>query len=175
MNNIMLDIETLGDVSYSSILSIGAVKFDINTGETGDTFYVTVDLQSCLDAGLIITASTFNWWLEKDEAARNSLLNSLKTPLVDALSLFNEYCTKYYDIWGNSPRFDCGILANAYEKVGLDIPWDFRKERCVRTLVGFNPSIKANHKHTGVAHHALSDCYNQIDYCVKIYNSLKLC
>ena len=73
MNNIMLDIETLGDVSYSSILSIGAVKFDINTGETGDTFYVTVDLQSCLDAGLIITASTFNWWLEKDEAARNSL------------------------------------------------------------------------------------------------------
>lgn len=52
MKHIMLDIETMGNQSYSSILSIGAVKFDLNTGETGDEFYTTIDLKSCLDLGL---------------------------------------------------------------------------------------------------------------------------
>jgi len=35
---------------------------------------------------------------------------------------------------------------NAYNKAGIPIPWDFRKERCVRTLVSFNPSVKDNFK-----------------------------
>ncbi len=49
--HLMLDIETMGNESYSAITSIGAVEFDIETGETGDEFYVVVGLQSCLDAG----------------------------------------------------------------------------------------------------------------------------
>ncbi len=47
--HLMLDIETMGNESFSSIVSIGALEFNIETGKTGKEFYVNVDLQSCMD------------------------------------------------------------------------------------------------------------------------------
>ena len=170
--HMMLDIETMGNESFSSILSIGALEFDINTGKTGKEFYVNVDLQSCIDAGLIVNASTIMWWMRRSDQARKDLTENSTLPLAQALLEFSEFCNKDYEIWGNSARFDCGILQNAYNKLSLNIPWDFRKERCVRTLVSFNPSIKENFSFKGTAHNALADCYFQVGYCSKIWSSL---
>jgi DNA polymerase III epsilon subunit-like protein len=66
-NHVMVDIETMGNESYSSIVSIGALEFDLETGETGREFYVNVDLQSCIDVGLILNASTVMWWMSQDK------------------------------------------------------------------------------------------------------------
>ena len=33
--------------------------------------------------------------------------------------------------------------------------------------------IKENFEYKGVGHNALCDCYNQIEYCVDIWNKLK--
>lgn len=173
MKHLMLDIETMGTESFSSIVSIGALEFDIETGKTGKEFYVNVDLQSCIDLGLIVNASTIMWWLNQNEQARKDLTERTTISIKQALSEFADFCNKDYQIWGNSPRFDCGILQNAYNKAGIPIPWDFRKERCVRTLVSFNPSIKDNCKMKGTAHNALSDCYYQVGYCSEIWKSLK--
>lgn len=170
--HLMLDIETMGNESFSSIVSIGALEFDIETGDTGKEFYCTIDLQSCIDAGLIMNASTVMWWMQQSEDARKSLVSESAISIQNSLSLFSDFCTKDYEIWGNSPRFDCGILQNAYNKIGLEIPWDFRKERCVRTLVSLRPSVKENYEWYGVGHHALSDCYNQVSYCHKTWISL---
>ena len=52
--HIMFDLETLDNKNTSSILSIGAVEFNLHTGEIGETLYVRVDLQSCIDEGLTI-------------------------------------------------------------------------------------------------------------------------
>ena len=170
--HLMLDIETMGNESFSSILSIGALEFDINTGKTGNEFYVNVDLQSCVDLGLIINASTVMWWLQQNEQARKDLIERKALPIREALIEFSKFCNKDYEIWGNSARFDCGILQNAYNKAGIPIPWDFRKERCVRTLVSFNPEIKKNFKAV-TEHNAISDCYYQVEYCSAIWNTLK--
>ena len=170
--HLMLDIETMGNESFSSIVSIGALEFDIESGAIGKEFYCTIDLQSCIDAGLIMNASTVMWWMQQSDNARNALISDSPVALYNALSLFSSFCTKEYEIWGNSARFDCGILQNAYNKIGAEIPWDFRKERCVRTLVSMNPSVKENYEWIGVGHHALSDCYNQVAYCHKTWTSL---
>jgi exodeoxyribonuclease VIII len=167
--HLMLDIETMGNESFSSILSIGALEFDIETGNTGREFYVNVDLQSCLDLGLIVNASTIMWWLRQNEQARKDLTERQSIPIRQALMEFAQFCSKDYQIWGNSVRFDCGILQNAYNKAGILIPWDFRKERCVRTLVSFNPEIKDGFTPIGTAHNALSDCYFQVGYCSAIW------
>ena len=173
--HLMVDIETMGNVSYSSIISIGAVEFDIKTGRTGKEFYVTVDLQSCLDKGLIINADTVIWWMGRDENAKKEITEKKGLPVTEALEMFSEFCNDTYQIWGNSARFDLGILQNAYNKIGKKIPWDFRKERCVRTLVSFNPDIKKNYLFKGTAHNALHDCYYQIGYCSEIWNNLITC
>lgn len=168
-NHLMLDIETMGNESFSSIVSIGAVEFDINTGKTGKEFYTNVDLQSCIDLGLTIDASTVMWWMNQNEQARKDLTERFSLPIKDALKEFSEFFSKDYQIWGNSARFDCGILQNAYNKAGIPIPWDFRKERCLRTLVSFAPEIKNNYKFIGTAHNAVDDCKFQIGYCSEIW------
>lgn len=172
-NHIMLDIETMGNKSRSSIISVGALEFDIETGETGREFYVNVCLQSCIDIGLTVEASTIMWWLSQSEQARTDLTNREVVPIVEALWKFSGFCNVNQQVWGNSARFDCGILQDAYNAAGIPIPWDFRKERCVRTLVSFNPEIKKNYPPSGTAHNALSDCYTQVGYCSKIWSYLK--
>lgn len=171
--HLMLDIETMGTDSFSSILSIGAVEFDIKTGKTGKEFYTNVDLQSCLDIGLTINASTVMWWMERSEQARKDLTKRAPIPIAEALKKFSDFCNKDYQIWGNSARFDCGILQNAYDKMFIPIPWDFRKERCVRTLVSFNPGIKDAVPFSGTSHNALDDCKFQIKYCSEIWCSIQ--
>ena len=172
MKHVMIDIETMGNMSHSAIVSIGAVRFDLETGETGETFYINVDLQSCLDAGLIINADTLMWWLNQSEAARKKIIEK-GSPLSAALILLSAFVTKDDQVWGNSARFDLGILSDAFNTLGMPIPWDFRKERCVRTLVSFAPEVKDAEPNIGVAHDALYDCVFQISYCSKIYKKLK--
>ena len=171
-NHLMLDIETMGNESFSAIISIGALEFDINTGNTGREFYVNVDLQSCMDLGLGINASTVMWWLKQNDQARYDLVERTALPIREALKEFAAFCNNMYEIWANSPRFDCGILHNAYSRAGIPVPWDFRKERCVRTLVSFEPDIKKNMQADGTIHNALDDCYFQVKYISAIWKKL---
>lgn len=178
--HIMVDIETMGNKSHSAIVSIGAVEFDLNTGQTGRTFYTNISLQSCLDAGLRINGDTLMWWMKQDDEARKSLTSGEQAVLAKALydfSVFIASCGgKDCQVWGNSARFDLGILSDAYDAVSLPLPWDFYKERCVRTLVSFAPEIKKSTAFDGVAHDALADCYHQIKYCTqtwKVLNEIK--
>ena len=171
-NHLMLDIETMGSESYSSIMSIGAVEFDINTGETGEVFYRNIDLQSCVDLGLVINPKTVIWWLSQSDEAKKDLIGISNVSINEALLDFADFCNKDYQIWGNSARFDCGILQNAYNKLNIDIPWDFRKERCLRTLVSFNSEIKDNYPKQKTAHNPIHDCFYQIGYCSEIWKSL---
>ena len=168
----MIDIETMGSESFSSILSIGAVEFDINNGNTGREFYVKIDLQSCINEGLIMSASTVMWWLKQSKEARNELSTGKLETLQNALLKFSDFFTHDYQVWGNSARFDLGILENAYSKIGSKIPWKFWNERDVRTLVSFAPDVKSEFVFKGVAHNAIDDCKFQIGYCCKIWNKL---
>ena len=69
MRQVTIDLETMGNLSTSAIMAIGAVTFDTGTTETNE-FYVVVDLESCLRRGLIVTASTVYWWLQQDKEAQ---------------------------------------------------------------------------------------------------------
>ena len=188
----MIDIETFGNKSHSVILSIGAVQFDINTGETGKTFYKKIDLQSAMDAGLKLNASTLKWWMKQKHEALVELFDGETHKIKDALTSFGVFIEEVENefrfdglledeeelrarVWGNGARFDLGILEDAYEALGMNTPWYFRGEMDVRTLVAFAPEIKKEmtEEFDGTEHNALHDCYHQIKYCSKIWNKLK--
>lgn len=171
--HIMVDLETMGNKSNSCIVSIGALEFDLDTGETGREFYYNIHLESCLDCGLTVDAHTVMWWLQQSDQARTDLL---KTPIVslnEALISFNKFCNEDSIMWGNSARFDLGILQDAYNKLGIYKHWNYHNERDVRTLVSFAPEIKKDYPRSATAHNALSDCYHQAGYCSEIWISLK--
>jgi hypothetical protein len=172
LGHLMLDLETMGKRAGCAIVSIGAVEFNLETGETGRLFYKRVDLQSCLDVGLFIDASTLYWWLQQSNIARLELCKPAEY-IQNVLEKFNSFLVSLGDVnlWGNGARFDIAILEAAYFAIGKGeiIPWNFRNERDVRTLVSFAPEIKENYPFTGIIHDPIDDCKHQIDYCSAIW------
>lgn len=171
MNHIMLDLETLGTDSYSAILSIGAVKFDIENGQMGQVFYQAIDLKSCLKAGMKINADTFYWWLSQDNGAREGVLVQKRKALQSALNSFTQFYKGEY-IWGNSASFDCGLLGNAYELLDLEKPWKFQKEMDFRTITNICRPELEYIPFVGTPHHPVDDCIHQIKVLANAYKMM---
>lgn len=173
----MIDIETLGTKSNSVIKSIAAVFFDINTGKTGHEFCMAIDEKSCTDAGLLIDPETVKWWDNQPDIVKRAMdefdEDYLSMVLIELWCFVRNNSDKNVKVWGNSARFDLGLIENACDKVGLNISWDYWNERDVRTLVSFYPEVKKNAVFKGEKHHPLHDCYHQIAYCSKTYRRLK--
>lgn len=155
VDRVMVDIETLGLEPGAAILSIGAVRFD--TAELGETFYRSVSLQSCQEAGLTIDADTLDWWLGQDDAVTGILSGGDK--LGEVLFDFSEFCGDADEIWAFSPSFDCEMLSAAYDAVDQPVPWSYRDERDARTIAALPYAVEA--EQDGDEHDALDDAKYQ--------------
>lgn len=170
-DSIMVDIETLGTSPGDVILSVAAVVFNMKTGITGEKFFATIDLDSSLRDGFNIDAETLTWWLKHPKETMASNLEggqSVLDVLTDLETFFNKYPT--FTVWGNSNRLDLGLLAAYFKKYDIALPWDFRLERDVRTLVSFAPEVKEKMVFEGTSHNPIDDCLHQIKYCTAIHN-----
>lgn len=172
MNNIMVDLETLGTSSDAVIIAIGAVAFDA-TG-LGQTFYITVDPQSCVDLGMKIDAATVMWWMRQSDAARGAFSRQ-GTPIVGALDAFSRYVAgcagASAEVWGNGATFDNVILANAYRAANMLKPWAYWGDRCYRTMKSMYPHIAV--EKAGVMHNALDDAAYQATHMVKLLKHMR--
>lgn len=169
MRNIMLDLETMGISSNAAIIAIGAVEFDDDLGIT-DEFYTTIDLQSCIDKGLILDASTIIWWMKQGDDARKEFFRKgikLKDALIEFRRWVDQDQTDHLQVWGNGSSFDNVILANAYKSFKVEKPWPYWGDRCFRTLKSSFPKIK-NMPETNVTHNALHDAIWQAEYLVEL-------
>jgi hypothetical protein len=162
MNNIMLDLETLGKGSNAVIIAIGAVQFD-QTG-LGQTFYTAVDPQSCVDIGMKVDVSTVMWWMGQNQTAREAFMGA-GTPIVTALRSFSDYVKDCAgdraEVWGNDSTFDNTILGNAYIAAGVVQPWPYWGNRCYRTIKNLYPHVPFDFGRVGTAHNALDDAVTQ--------------
>lgn len=172
MKDIMIDIETLSHKSNGVIISIGAVYFDIKTGNIGSRFYINIDPESCIKSGLTMSSSTVMWWMQQDKQAINKLSKNA-CDLRYALQQLDRFVDFDSILCGNSARFDLGMLNNAYDALDMPLPWKYYQERDVRTLVAFNPELKKQIIND-LPHDAISDCLYQIKYCSAIYNSINI-
>lgn len=71
MNDVMLDLETLGTRAGCATLSIGSVGF--STEGLGEEFYCEVNQASCAAYGLFTEQSTLAWWNRQSPEARKVL------------------------------------------------------------------------------------------------------
>lgn len=173
MKDIMIDIETLGTKPYSVILSIGALKFDIKTGEIGEEFHRVIDVKSCKKAGLDLDFDTLVWWTNQPEAVRNSVFKG-ENRLSSVLFNLDMFICETERIWSNSPSFDLSLIRNAYERIGLEPAWNYLQERDVRTISALRPEIRETCFREGIAHNAIDDCKFQVKYLVKTLSELKI-
>ncbi len=172
MKHIMVDLETLGTIASAVILSIGAVKFDLESNRIDDAgFYASTSIESNLDLGRRIQEDTLLWWL-KQEAAAQQVFHEPKTTLPQALSDLRDWIGDGdYEIWSNGADFDIPMLAHAYNQVGIELPWKFWNSRCFRTYKNL-PGARNIRVQTGVKHNALSDAVSQAQTIQAIHASL---
>lgn len=161
MKHIMVDLETLGTVASAVILSIGAVKFDLESDKIDDAgFYASLSIESNLDLGRRIQEDTLLWWLKQDAAAQQ-VFHEPKMAIGEALSDLSDWIgTGDYQIWSNGADFDIPMLSHAYNQVGLKTPWKFWNARCFRTYKNM-PGARDIRVQAGVKHNALSDAVSQ--------------
>ena len=166
--NIMVDLETLGTVPGSKIISIGAAVFS-KEGVT-DTFYVNIKLQE--QGVLTEDPATIAWWAEQTEAVREEAFGDCpeRVGLAEALLKFSRWLNDVADgdpvMWGNGSDFDQPILAAAYREVGIPVPWKFWNSRCYRTLRAIAPQIPF--RRVGAHHNALYDAISQAQHAAGI-------
>jgi len=182
----MLDLETMSTASNAAIVAIGAVKFDPDTGELGQMFYRNVSLESCIAAGLDVEAGTVMWWLLRSEEARRVLLEDA-LPLREALKQFNDFLYSIdrdaarlgervdIAVWGKGSDFDNVILANAYKALRYPLPWKYRNNRCVRTILALVPSAYDGVESEETKHNALDDAIYQARCVSKAWQELTGC
>lgn len=162
--DLMIDLETMGHVSNSVIVQIGAIVFNPRTGECVSEFLQNVSIDSCLKVGLKVTEGTIQWWLGQSKEVSSTLFNPKPLELTEVLMGLHKLVTTYAPkrLWAH-PNFDPVILENAYLSCGLKIPWTPRVIRCLRTIVDL-ADLKTKDYSGGMDHNALSDCKKQIAY-----------
>lgn len=170
----MIDLETLGTVADSVILSIGACRFDIDTGFVQDNgFYVCADIDNQINHGRRIQGDTVAWWLSQSSDAKNALFKNQK-PLIEALLDLSEWIGTDggHAVWSNGATFDIPMLEHAFRSCGMKTPWAFWNARCMRTYKNLPGAHAVEHEFGGTKHHALHDAVNQAKHLSAIHRRL---
>lgn len=169
----MLDLETLGNKADSIILSIGAVKFNLDGGIDKNGFYASIDIESNLDLGRRVDEDTLLWWL-KQPAAAQQVFHEEKMHLCSALVEFSDWLGhRDWTVWAKGPSFDIAMLEHAYARSAkMEVPWEFWNTQCVRTYMRLPGAKGIEAPVEGVKHNALSDAYQQAKTIQMIHQKL---
>ncbi len=167
--HIMVDIETMGNGPEAPILSIGAVAFDAMG--IHKEFYTPCTLESAVDSGAVMDASTVMWWLRQDAAARAALEDGEDAGVGLELALRNftgfliTEGAPLQGVWGNGATFDNVIIHRSCKRLSL-ASWPFWLDRCYRTVKQAYQSVKM--ERVGTHHNALDDAKSQALHLIEI-------
>ncbi|MDN0096225.1 3'-5' exonuclease [Yersinia rohdei] len=170
MKDIMIDIETLGTTYGCAVLSIGAVRFDRNTGEIGDKFYASMGQQAQKYGHA--SQATLDWWDQQSPEAKEAAFSGTEDPVTVANTLASGI-DKNDLVWGNGSIFDITILESWFSSVNVAVPWKFWNVRDVRTIVDLSPLNVKDFIREGVHHNALDDAIHQAKYVSAMIQSLR--
>lgn len=172
-NHVVIDLETMGTIPGSAIVSIGAVQFDPTVGILTDrTFYRELDWQNQKSSGFIVDPNTCAWWDKQSSDVRQAL-NGLDD-LNDVLIEFLEWLPANVKVWGHGSIFDIALMEHCYRRFNIDIPWKFWNVRDTRTIIDLFETKRGgiNNSFKGTKHNALDDAIHEANLMIKMYKSL---
>lgn len=189
-NHVMVDLETLSSREDAAIVSIGAVRFDLENFRVADAgtnfpfsslsaerqprwtnFYEVVDI-SGLDEQFRVDGDTIKWWMGQSDEARAVFSGGQHKSMrhvLENLQYFIEDIPYTY-MWGNGSTFDNMILRHAYRVCELVYPVDHKHDLCYRTIKTLFPH---EHTRTGTHHNALDDARYQAEKLCEIMRQFK--
>lgn len=184
--DVMVDLETLGTETDTAVLSIGAVRFRLDTRDDIETimdparsFYVRLDTADQRSKGRSISADTLKWWESQSAEARQVFEEEPESP-VRALKRFVKFCKGATAVWGNGNMFDNAIVRSLCQTYNVKYPVDYWKDLDVRTLTKLwnkIANVGSNRKRPtidlGAEHNALDDARRQVLQCQIMFDELR--
>ena len=164
---VMVDLETLSTRSTAKILSIGAVKFCVESDKIISSLKINVDPKTCINCH--VDPETVEWWKQQSKEARDSW-KSNPQPIEDALNLFCDwYGNKSLKTWGYGANFDIPILENLFNLTKKKIPWKYYDVLCARTVFNLAkmPLVRSA-EYNGIHHNSVDDATSQAVHLMKI-------
>lgn len=162
MKHVMLDLETLGTVADACILSIGAVKFDLDSDAIDDNgFYASISIDSNLEHKRRIQEETLIWWMKQGPEAQGVFHESKQTLGMALTDLSDWMGTDDLQVWSNGADFDLPMLAHAFTSLRQEVPWKFWNSNCFRTYKKLPGAKNVRLPMLGVKHNALFDAIHQ--------------
>lgn len=187
MIDVVLDLETMGRGHHAAIIEIGAVAFDRSTlelipAENGGEFSALITLDSVVKTGGTLTPDTIMWWMQQSDAARSRFADAVM-PHNQALWRFKNWLSLLASgcagidgtlngIWGNGAVFDNVILASAFEREGIPVPWTYKQDRCYRTMRAEFSHIEQD-EWIGIYHSGVDDARNEANHLIKILKEIR--
>lgn len=167
---IALDIETMSTRSDAAVIAIGMVAFDLVADKVEAEFYIAIHLATAVrDGGVMDPAAVLFWFGQPQDVQRKWIWQAIDN--ADALAMANAFIEKHAgQVWARGPQFDCVILRNAMERIGITPAWSFRDERDARTLVNAHSKVPLP-EFIGVKHFAIDDARNTVREVRAIYRA----
>lgn len=198
--NIGVDLETLSLLPTAAIISIAAKEFSLEAGDSEEhwaQFKVNINATSCILSGYHIEEETCRWWSEREQEAKESVLNGNPQTIRYGLKMFRDWVLDTKEshkadavhVWMQGTDFDGSILRYALRKefpeLGRDaLPWRHADLRDARTYI--LEGIRLLHgdledpysaipkpEHPFSKHSAMGDVDQMIWNVQHVYHSLK--
>lgn len=168
-DHFMIDLETLGLRYDAAIISIGAVRFDISTGEILQEFHQNIEWASALKYGKA-EDETVAWWAHQSTAAKYGLNHPAPQESENVLEDFTEFLGTECIVWGNPSTFDISKLEYRFLHIN---PWEYWSIRDVPTYKQIGDELcNYNIKEipfVGTKHNALDDARHAAKFVSEIY------
>jgi hypothetical protein len=100
---------------------------------------------------------TIVWWLQQSKAAQESITQGNRIDLRSALTQFKDWY-KGDPAWCYGATFDHVILSTAFRKTGIENPFSYRNQLCMRSITYCTTIERPS---VGEQHNALDDATAQ--------------
>lgn len=166
---VTVDLETLGRSDGAAIVQIAAIAF---TKEDGliDTFEANIDFDSVKDYE--VEMDTVLWWLKQEKEAQEQVFESVgripfRVALFDLEQWFSHVSGgEEFNIWQHS-SFDAPKINYAFRReFQRELRIKYNSFKDIRTLTEVT-GVEKTPVTKGVAHNAMDDCFNQMNYILK--------
>lgn len=170
----MIDVETFGTRPGCVVRSIGAVQFDLKTGEIGDQLYFNLETDSQIETGGHIEPQTVNWWATQSKEAQDALLVDQQDTysVLMGLQTFIKQLRLRHP-WSHGSNFDLVLLENLFYRYRIKCPWLYYNARDTRTILDLAGMKLSDFKRNGTHHNALDDALHQVRTIHEAYKQLK--
>ena len=166
----MLDLETLDLSSTAVVVHVGVVIFNAEGIEREVECFPGLQWQ--IDAGRTINPGTLAWWMKQSEPVRGLIDGRAGNSANDVDAFFAwTRDESIAGVWGNGADFDNATIIHLAAQNRWRPPWNYRANRCFRTIRNIKGADELDVNFKGVEHNALDDARYQAERLIRINNA----